>query len=150
DKGRRMKSIHRFAFALLWLTAARPIAAEDAAVFIENDVLRVSLAPNDASLTVTDKGNGFVWRQQVAAGFRVEPASIKQSPGSLAAEVAGPGGPYSLSIRLAPDAPHGFDLSLDLPGRKYTAPPPYPFPFAAPQGDWFYVQNTTGEGMLMP
>ena len=51
---------------------------------------------------------------------------------------------------MSPDSPHGFDLTLDIPGRKYTSPPTYPFPFAAPQADWFYVQNTTGEGMLMP
>jgi hypothetical protein len=146
-----MKRIYWCAVALLLCFAAsRFTAAEDAAPVVENNVLRVSLAPNDASLTVTDKRNDLVWRQQVAAGFRVTAASIKQSPGNLSADVTGPGGPYSLTIRLAPDSPHGFDLSLAIPGHKYTAPPPYPFPFAAPQGDWFYVQNTTGEGMLMP
>ena len=76
--------------------------------------------------------------------------SLKQTPGSLSAEVAGPGGPYSITLTLAPDRPHGIDVALDLPGRKYTAPPPYPFPFAAPADGWFYVQNTTGEGMLLP
>jgi hypothetical protein len=147
---RDLKRICRCAIALFSFAAAGSLAAEDAAVVIENDVLCVSLAAQDASLTVTDKRNDFVWRQQVAAGFRVMPASVKVSPGSLSAEVTGLGGPYSLSIRLAADSPHGFDLSLDLPGHKYASPPPYPFPFAAPEGDWFYVQNTTGEGMLMP
>jgi hypothetical protein len=126
-------------------------AADDGdSMGIGNDAVRISLAVQDASLTVTDKRIGLVWRQQVAPGFRVVASSVTQAAGKLSAEVTGRGGPYSLAVSLAPDRPHGFDLTLDIPGRKYTAPPPYPFPFAAPAGDWSYVQNTTGEGMLMP
>ena len=139
------------AVLLVWLVAAAAWAADDKAlVILENEVLRISLALDDASLTVTDKRLGLVWRQEVTAGFQVVPSSVKQTPGSLSAEVTGKGSPYSITLTLAPDSPHGFDLALDIPGRKYAAPPGYPFPFAAPQDDWFYVQNTTGEGMLMP
>ena len=125
-------------------------ADENASAILENEALRISLSPQDASFSVTDKRIGLVWPQQVTPGFRVVADSLKRTPGSLSAEVAGPGGPYSITLTLAPDRPHGIDVALDLPGRKYTAPPPYPFPFAAPADGWFYVQNTTGEGMLLP
>ena len=136
----------------LILLVAGTVAAEDAGalVSIENNALRISLAAQDGSLTVTDKRIGLIWRQQVTPGFQIIASSVKQSPGTLSAEVTGRGGPYSLTLSLTPDHLHGFELALDSPGRKYTAPPLYPFPFAAPRSDWFYVQNTTGEGMLMP
>jgi hypothetical protein len=86
----------------------------------------------------------------VTAGFRVVAGSVKQGPGSLSAEVAGPGGPYAITLTLVPEAPHAIDVALDMPGRRYAAPAPYPFPFAAPSDNGFYVQNTTGEGMLLP
>jgi hypothetical protein len=146
-----MKRIGLGALTLMWFVAARLIAADNPAAVIENDLLRVALASDDASLTVTDKRQGLVWRQEVKPGFQVGAASVKQSPGNVSAEVTGPGGTYALTIRLSPDQPYGFDLALDVPGRKYSSPPAYPFSFAAPQvGEWFYVQNTTGEGMLMP
>jgi hypothetical protein len=144
--------MHRACAApIAWLLLAASSAADEGASFIENDLLRIALNRSDASLTVDDKRLGVAWRQAVKAGFQVTESSIKQQPGSLSAEVTGAGGPFALAIRLTPDQPHGFELTLDLPGRKYTSPPAYPFPFAAPQGgEWFYVQNTTGEGMLMP
>jgi Glycosyl hydrolases related to GH101 family, GH129 len=147
-----MNRITLCALVVVGLIAPTAQAADDNALpSIENDALCVSLLKQDALLTVMDKRIGLVWRQRVAPGFQVVAASVKQTPGRLSAKVTGQGGPYSLTISLAPDHPHGFDLALDIPGREYTAPPPYPFPFAAPQdGEWFYVQNTTGEGMLMP
>src|SRR5262249_14809253 len=132
------------------VAGATAAADADAQVSVENDALQVSLAVEDASLTVTDKRIGLVWRQQVRPGFQVIASSVKQTPENLSAEVTGDGGPYSLVLRLRPDRPHGFELGLGIPGRKYTTPPLYPFPFTAPPSDWFYVQNTTGEGMLMP
>src|SRR5262245_58235884 len=139
------------ALPLALLVAGAVGAAEsDTPTSLENETLRISLAVQDASLTVADRRIGLVWRQRVTPGFRVVASSVAQSPGKLSAEVTGQGGPYSLTISLAPDRPHGFDLALHIPGRKHTAPPAYPFPFAAPPGDWWYVQNTTGEGMLMP
>jgi len=139
------------AVLLVGLVAA-PLSAADekAAVSLESDLLRISLAHEDASLMVIDKRLDLAWRQEVMPGFRVVASSVKQTPGSISAEVTGKGGPYLLTLTLAPDCAHGFDVTLDIPGRKYTAPPSYPFPFAAPDDGWFYVQNTTGEGMLMP
>jgi hypothetical protein len=125
-------------------------ADDEAPVILENEVLRLSLSRQDASLSVTDKRIGLDWPQKVAPGFRVVAEGLKAGPGSLSAVVAGQGGPYALTLTLAPDCPHGFDVVLDLPGRKYTAPTPYPFPFAAPGDGWSYVQNTTGEGVLIP
>ena len=51
---------------------AGPAAAADAnaLVSIENDALRISLAVEDASLTVTDKRIGLVWRRRVALDSR--------------------------------------------------------------------------------
>jgi Glycosyl hydrolases related to GH101 family, GH129 len=146
-----MKRIGLCALAVVGLIAPTTWAADDNALpSIENDALRISLRTQDASLTVIDKQIGLVWRQQMTRGFQVAISSVKQTPGSLSAEVTGQGGPYVLTLSLSPDCPHGFDAALDMPGRKYTAPPGYPFPFAAPGENWFYVQNTTGEGMVMP
>ena len=137
-------------FCVLLIGPASWAADDPALVSIENELLRIALAQNDASLTVTDKRTALVWRQAVTPGFRVVASSIKQTPGTISAEIAGDGGPYTLTLSLNPDCPHGFDAVLDIPGSKYTAPPGYPFPFLAPGENWFYVQNTTGEGMLMP
>jgi hypothetical protein len=125
-------------------------AGDDASTTLESDTLRVSFSPRDASFSVTDRRIGLTWRQDVAPGFRVVADSVRHAPGRLSAEVAGPGGPYAITLALDPGCPHGVDLALDVPGRKYAAPPPYPFPFAAPADGWHYVQNTTGEGMLLP
>jgi hypothetical protein len=146
-----MNRLCRSMIAVLWSVSAAITAANDqAAVSIENDSLLVTLNTSDASLTVTDKRIAMPWRQQVTPGFQVVATSVKRLPTTLSAEVQGKDGPYLLTLALTPDSPHGVDVTLDIPGRKYTAPPPYPFPFAAPQDGWFYVQNTTGEGMLMP
>src|SRR5436305_9967462 len=112
-------------------------ADQDAPAILENEALRISLSPRDASFSVTDKRIGLAWPQKVTPGFRVVADGLKQTPGSISAGVAGPGGPYSITLTLAPDRPHGIDVALDLPGRKYTAPPSYPFPFAAPADGGF-------------
>jgi len=39
---------------------------------------------------------------------------------------------------------------LEVSDRRYVSAPGYPFPFVAPGPGWHYVQNTTGEGILMP
>jgi glycosyl hydrolase family 129 len=116
---------------------------------LENVVLRVSLSPQDASLTVVDKRIGLVWRQQVRPGFRVAPDGVRVTPTTLSAKVLGEGGTYLVTISLAKESPHAFDLLLDMPDRHYTTMPAYPFPFVAPEKGWYYVQNTSGEGMLM-
>src|SRR4051794_23680503 len=134
---------------VLLLGAALTAAGDDAPTAIENDTLRVTLNTGDASLIVRDKRTEFEWRQSITPGLHVAPGSLKKSVASLSAQIAGKGGPYSLTLSLSPDCPHGVDLTLEIPDRKYTAPLAYPFPFTAP-ADWFYVQNTTGEGMLMP
>ena len=105
--------------SVVFLVAGAAAAADaDAPVSIENDALRISLAIQDASLTVTDKRIGLVWRQQVTPGFRVIASSVKQTPANLSAEVTGQGGPYSLTLSLTPDRLHGFELAVDIPGRK--------------------------------
>ena len=43
--------------------------------------MRISLAVEDASLTVTEQRIGLVWRQQVTPGFQVIASSVKQRPG---------------------------------------------------------------------
>ncbi|PYV69505.1 MAG: hypothetical protein DMG96_33785 [Acidobacteria bacterium] len=117
---------------------------------IENDVLRISLSISDASLTVVDKRITLEWRQQVRPGFRVAADSIRVSPTSLSARVLGEGATYVLTVSLTKESPYAFDLLLDIPDRHYAAMPAYPFPFVAPEKGWYYVQNTSGEGMLMP
>ena len=125
-------------------------AEENLPPTLENDVLRISLSSQDASLTVVDKRIGLVWRQQVRSGFRVAPDGMCVTPTTLSAKVLGEGGTYLVTISLAKESPHAFDLLLDMPDRHYTTMPGYPFPFVAPGKGWYYVQNTSGEGMLMP
>jgi hypothetical protein len=136
-------------FCLSLLAVALTAAEDNAPTTIENNTLRITLNINDASLIVHDKRMDFEWGQSVTPGFQVASGTVKSSAASLSAQIAGKGGPFSLTLALLPDCPHGVDLTLDIPDHKYTAPLAYPFPFTAPS-DWFYVKNTTGEGMLMP
>jgi hypothetical protein len=130
---------------------AQEPAARHAALTLENGVLRVSLSPENASLTVLDKRIGLVWKQEVRGGFRVAEEAAIVGPDSLSAKIVAARGTSTLTLALAKDCPYAFDLLLDVPDRHYTLFPGYPFPFAAPPGeDWYYVQNTSGEGMLMP
>src|SRR5439155_5096534 len=115
----------------------------------ENDVLRISLSSQDASLTVVDKRIGLVWRQQVRPRFRIAPDGMHVTSTTLSAKVLGEGGTYLVTISLAKESAHAFDLLLDMPDRHYAAMLDYPFPFVAPERGWYYVQNTSGEGMLM-
>ncbi|MCX7016009.1 MAG: hypothetical protein NTW86_26210, partial [Candidatus Sumerlaeota bacterium] len=117
---------------------------------LENEALRVSLSLLDASITVVDKRIGLVWRQAPRPGFRVAADTVRVGPTTLSATVTGEDATYAVSISFAQECPHAFDLALDAPDRRYIEFPGYPFPFAAPGGGWDYVQNTTGEGMLMP
>src|SRR6478672_10336057 len=89
-------------------------AGDDASPSIENNVLRITLNSSEASLTVTDRRNGLVWRQMVTPGFSAAKATIKQSSTSISLEVSGKGGPYLFTIGFAADRPHGFDLTLDI------------------------------------
>ena len=118
---------------------------------IEDDVVRISLSTSDASLSVVDKRIPLEWRQQVRSGFRIALDSIRTSPTSLSARVLGEEGEaYVLTISLSKESPVAFDLVLNIPDRHYAIMPAYPFPFAAPEKGWYYVQNTSGEGLLMP
>jgi hypothetical protein len=121
----------------------------DAVSTIENDVLRISLSVSDASLTVVDKRIGLEWRQQVRSGFRVTPDNVRLSPTSISATVLGRAS-YFVTISLTKELPYAFDLVLKIPDRQYATMPHYPFPFVAPGKGWYYVQNTSGEGLLMP
>src|SRR5439155_11513380 len=124
-------------------------AKDDPLPNVENDVLRISLSSQDASLTVVDKRIGLVWRQQVRPRFRIAPDGMHVTSTTLSAKVLGEGGTYLVTISLAKESAHAFDLLLDMPDRHYAAMLDYPFPFVAPERGWYYVQNTSGEGMLM-
>lgn len=117
---------------------------------IENDLVRISLSASDASLIVVDKRIPLEWRQQVRPGFRVASDTIRTNATSLSATVLGGAEPYVLTISLSKESHCAFDLVLNVPDRHYAAMPSYPFAFSAPEKGWYYVQNTSGEGMLMP
>src|SRR5262249_61930472 len=70
--GHRMKRAGLPWLLALSLAGAPARGADDEApVILENEVLRLSLSRQDASLSVTDKRIGLVWPQKVAPGFRV-------------------------------------------------------------------------------
>lgn len=117
---------------------------------LENAVLRIGLGVADAGLTVIDKRTDLTWRQQAAAGFAVNPDSVRTEPGVLSAEVKGPKEKYIVRLSFPAGRPESFELTVAVPGRRYASFGDYPFPFAAPSKGWYYVQNTVGEGMLMP
>ena len=143
-------SVRSLALLLSLLNVSFASARASDQVTLENDLLRISLSPQDASLTVTDKRNGLLWRQQVRPGFHLAPAEARVSPTAVSCKVLADNDTYAVTISFTKECPYGFDLLLDMPNRHYAELPPYPFPFLAPEKDWFYVQNTTGEGMLMP
>jgi hypothetical protein len=147
-----MKVIQRWSLPALFLLSASFSNGQKGidVPTIENGVLRISLSTSDASLTVVDKRIPLEWRQQVRRGFRVPPDSIHTSPSSFSATVVGDGASYALTVSFGKESPAAFDLVLDVPGRHYAAIPDYPFAFVAPEKGWYYVQNTSGEGMLMP
>src|SRR5712691_448302 len=138
-----MKIIQRWPLPVLLLVSINFSNGQNgnAPPTIENDVLRISLSPSDASLTVVDKRITLEWRQQVRPGFRVAPDSIRMSPTSLSARVLGEGATYVLTISLIKECPYAFDLVFDMPDRHYAAMPAYPFTFVAPEKGWYYVQN---------
>ena len=133
----------------LSLLAGSMRAAAPTPSVLENRTLRITLAPEDASITVLDKRSSYTWRQRVQPGFHFTPASDK-APATIAGTVTGSGQSYAVTLSLNPTIPQGFDLVCQLPGKSYTKLPDYPFPFTASGKDWSYVQNTSGEGMLMP
>ena len=62
----------------------------------------------------------------------------------------GPGETCDLTMTLSGKTATSFDLTIEIPERRYTTRPAYPFRFMAPEKGWSYVQNKSGEGMLMP
>lgn len=141
--------------SLVTLVAAQQAPARQGTISgksftLENDVLRVALSQSDGSFSVVDKRSGLVWRQQANPGFRVVAEGVIVTPTTLSAKVMGADGVYPVSVSFTKGRPHAFDLLLDVPGPRYNVFRGYPFPFAAPAKGWHYVQNTTGEGMLMP
>jgi hypothetical protein len=146
-----MKLLRRWSLPALLIMSATFGKGQDGRTMprIENDVLRISLSLSDGSLTVVDKRTGLEWRQQVRRGVRVAPDSICVTPTSLSATVLGRAN-YTTTISLTKECPHGFDLVLEIPGQHYATIRDYSFAFVAPGKDWYYVQNTSGEGLLMP
>jgi hypothetical protein len=117
---------------------------------LENDALRIDLAPQDGSITVLDKRINLTWRQRVEPGFKVAPETVRATPGSISCRVSGPGEICDLTITLPKGGSSAFDLTVAIPNEHYVTLPVYPFHFLAPEKGWSYVQNTSGEGMLMP
>ncbi len=130
-----------FAFALL----AQPLPPR-----LETAALRIELSAGDGSLTVFDKRDQLTWRQEVESGYRVNSESLRVTPSSLSGRIVSAGGDLDLTITLTPGTDSSFDLKIERPGLHYVAAPSYPFHFVAPGTNWFYVQNTTGEGVLLP
>ena len=117
---------------------------------LENEALRIELATQDGSITVFDKRTNLTWRQEVEPGFKAAPDSLRGTATSLSCRVTGPGETCDLTIELKGTRAAAFDLTVAVPDDKYGTLPAYPFHFVAPDKGWSYVQNTSGEGMLMP
>jgi len=148
-----MKPVYCCLLQLLWVVCGGQflLAADpNSAPRLENDILRIDLSPQDASITVLDKRIDLTWRQKVRAGFRVVPGTLHVTSDVISCQVSGPGETSKLTMTLPGKAATSFDLAVDIPGRRYTMRPEYPFRFLAPEKGWSYVQNTSGEGMLMP
>jgi Glycosyl hydrolases related to GH101 family, GH129 len=135
-----------------WLFAASFAGAAEPAPppRLENEALRIDLSPQDGSITVVDKRIDLTWRQQVEPGFKVVPETLRVTAGSISCRVSGPGETCDLTIALKEGTSSAFDLTVAIPEQRYATLPVYPFHFVAPDRSWFYVQNTSGEGMLMP
>ncbi len=135
-----------------WFVAAISAIAADAspAPQLENEVLRIVLSLQDGSITVVDKRIKLTWRQQVEPGFKVAANSLRVTPTSIACRVVGPGEFCDLTIELGGETASGFDLRAAPANEHYGKLPAYPFHFIAPDKSWSCVQNTSGEGMLMP
>lgn len=129
---------------------AQTAAAGGHEFVLENDVLRIALSVTNGGLMVLDKRAGLTWRQQVTPGFAVAPDSVRTGAGALSAELAGPKERYVIKVAFSEGRPHGFDLTVGVAGRRYAAFTDFPFPFNAPAKGWHFVQNTVGEGILMP
>ena len=148
-----MKAARRWLLPLVGLLgASQLLTAADSGngARLENDILRLELLPQDASITVLDKRIGLTWQQKVQPGFHVAPETLRATADSISCRVLGPGETCDLTLTLSGKAASSFDLTAGIPGRRYTTRPVYPFRFMAPEKGWFYVQNTSGEGMLMP
>jgi len=118
---------------------------------LETDALRIAISLESGALSVVDKRSKLTWSQAVVSGFKVEQGTLRTTTESISCRVLGPGNTYDLTITLNPGSPSGFELTVNLPNEHYTRLPAYPFHFVAPSREsWFYVQNTSGEGMLMP
>lgn len=135
-----------------WLFAASCAAAAEPtrSPRLENDVLRIDLSAQDGSITVVDKRIDLPWRQQVEPGFKVAPETLRVTSGSISCRVTGPRETCDLTIALKDGASSAFDLTVAIHNAQYATQPDYPFHFVASDKGWFYVQNTSGEGMLMP
>src|SRR5712691_1154272 len=100
-------SVRSLALLLSLLNVSFASARASDQVTLENDLLRISLSPQDASLTVTDKRNGLLWRQQVRPGFQLAPAEARVSPAAVSCRVLGDNDTYTVTISFTKECPHG-------------------------------------------
>lgn len=145
-----MKSECFLLFCFWMLAGVAAAASPTTSPILENDVLRVDLSIQDGAISVFDKRDQVTWRQEVLPGFRVAPETIRVSANSMTFRVTGSGESSALTISLRGGSASAFDLTVERSKEQYATLPRYPFHFIAPGKDWYYVQNTSGEGMLMP
>jgi hypothetical protein len=125
--------------------------ARGSGAHLENDALRLELSPSNGAISVTDKRIGFTWRQHVVSGYKVAPETLRVTSDSISYRINGPAETCDVVVGLKPGMTPSFDVTVNLPGKHYTQLPTYPFHFIAPEEKgWYYVQNTSAEGMLMP
>src|SRR5690349_7686201 len=101
------------ACALLLGQSAIAASAQTNSLRLENTCLRVELSPADASLRVLDKRDNLTWRQEVRPGYRVDPESLRVTPGSINCRITSASGNLSLTISLSVGTDSSFDLKIE-------------------------------------
>src|SRR4051794_30177628 len=88
--------------ALFLAPAATAGQAQTNPLRLENTCLRIDLSPAaDASLTVLDKRDNLIWRQEVRPGYRANSESLRVTPGSINCRITSASGKLNLTISLS-------------------------------------------------
>src|SRR4051812_26710461 len=108
-----MKASPRWLLPVGWLLCGSPLltaADTGGPPKLENEVLRITLSPQDAGITVVDKRINLIWQQKVHPGFRVAPETLRVATGTISCRVLGPGETCNLTISLTDKTTSSFDL----------------------------------------